>query len=327
MQHKSPNHIVIGRPHNYGFNGVEENNDLSINILEMDLRQYDPAIARWTSMDPVIHHSMSTYNAFDNNPVFWTDPSGADSIYNFDTGQYVINGQVVSQQAAIDYANNGGNADGSNNNTPCCGGKKKGQKKDVKDMSAGEFYAMAYSGASRTALVNGNDPYNPTEEDIAQNEAEKADAAGELFMLIGGEAVFAWIGRGIMALWAARGGSTLISNANWAQKTYGAFFSVGGKFAGRTVQEVAAALRSGKMVAKDIPIDIVVRNGQSLILNTRSSAALTRAGIPRAQWNVVNRTGQDFFENQLTNQLTRNNLSSAGVSTIRQSGTKNVIGF
>lgn len=47
--------------------------------MEMDVRSYDPAIARWTSMDPVIHYSKSTYNAFDNNPVYWADPSGADS--------------------------------------------------------------------------------------------------------------------------------------------------------------------------------------------------------------------------------------------------------
>ena len=43
------------------------------------MRQYDPAIARWTSIDPVTHWSNSTYNAFDNNPVFFADPSGADS--------------------------------------------------------------------------------------------------------------------------------------------------------------------------------------------------------------------------------------------------------
>ena len=47
--------------------------------MEMDLRQYDPAIGRWTGIDPVTHHSMSTYTAFDNNPVFWADPSGANS--------------------------------------------------------------------------------------------------------------------------------------------------------------------------------------------------------------------------------------------------------
>ncbi|KZS38258.1 hypothetical protein AWE51_18350 [Aquimarina aggregata] len=44
----------------------------------MPLRQYDPAIARWTSIDPIDHVSNSTYNGFDNNPVFWADPSGAE---------------------------------------------------------------------------------------------------------------------------------------------------------------------------------------------------------------------------------------------------------
>ena len=84
----------------------------------MNVRSYDPAIGRFTGIDPVLHHSMSPYNAFDNNPAFWADPSGGNSIYNFDTQQYVINGQIVTQEEAIAYAQNGGNADGSNNNTP-----------------------------------------------------------------------------------------------------------------------------------------------------------------------------------------------------------------
>jgi hypothetical protein len=45
----------------------------------MDVRQYDPTIARFTGIDPVTHHSMSTYTAFDNNPVYWADPSGANA--------------------------------------------------------------------------------------------------------------------------------------------------------------------------------------------------------------------------------------------------------
>ena len=45
----------------------------------MDFRQYDPAIGRWMVIDPVIHYSVAPYVAFDNNPTFWADPSGADS--------------------------------------------------------------------------------------------------------------------------------------------------------------------------------------------------------------------------------------------------------
>lgn len=101
-------------------------------------------------------------------------------------------------------------------------------------------------------------------------------------------------------------------------------FSAEGKFAGQTVDGVAEALKIGKLSAADVPINIVVRNGQKYILNTRSSAALIKAGIPRSSWNVINQTGVTSFENMLTGQLTRNGLVN-GTNTIRQSGTKIVL--
>jgi RHS repeat-associated protein len=64
----------------YKLNGKEYEDALGLNLYEMDMRSYDPTIGRWTSIDPVTHHSMSTYTAFDNNPVYWADPSGADAI-------------------------------------------------------------------------------------------------------------------------------------------------------------------------------------------------------------------------------------------------------
>ena len=63
----------------YKYNGKEYQDELGLNVYDFGLRQYDPAIGRWTSQDPVIHFEYSPYNAFDNNPVFWSDPSGADS--------------------------------------------------------------------------------------------------------------------------------------------------------------------------------------------------------------------------------------------------------
>jgi hypothetical protein len=62
-------------------------------MYAMDMRQYDPAIARWVVQDPVTHYDFSPYNAFDNNPVFWADPSGADS----DRGIPINNGVVYGQ--------------------------------------------------------------------------------------------------------------------------------------------------------------------------------------------------------------------------------------
>ncbi len=68
------------RDYRYKYNGKEFQDELGLNLYDMDFRDYDPAIARWTGIDPITHHNMSPYMAFDGNPVFWADPSGANSI-------------------------------------------------------------------------------------------------------------------------------------------------------------------------------------------------------------------------------------------------------
>jgi|GEM_PF-6011242 len=111
-----------------------------------------------------------------------------------------------------------------------------------------------------------------------------------------------------------------LEGANFAQKTFGSMFSKGGAFAGRSVDDVATALRSGAMKPSEVPIDFIVRNGNTLILNTRSAQALELAGVPRSAWNAVNRTGQETFESMLSGQLQRNGLTSEGIATVRRSG-------
>lgn len=74
------------------------------------------------------------------------------------------------------------------------------------------------------------------------------------------------------------------------------------------------------MKTSDVPINFIVRDGNTLILNTRSAQALTAAGVPRSQWHAVDRTGQQMYEDMLSGQLSRNNLTSEGVKTVRRSG-------
>ena len=64
----------------YKYNGKELQEELGLNMYSMDMRQYDPAIARWVVQDPVVHHSISPYAAFNNNPVYFSDPDGRDPI-------------------------------------------------------------------------------------------------------------------------------------------------------------------------------------------------------------------------------------------------------
>lgn len=78
---------TIDQIYRYKFNSQEWQQELGLNVYDMDMRDYDPAIARWLNIDPVTHHTQSTYNAFDGNPVSIADPSGADGIVYGMAGQ------------------------------------------------------------------------------------------------------------------------------------------------------------------------------------------------------------------------------------------------
>jgi RHS repeat-associated protein len=51
------------------------------NSYTTEFRQYDPRLGRWLSLDPLMKQFpwMSPYVAFDNNPIFYTDPLGLAS--------------------------------------------------------------------------------------------------------------------------------------------------------------------------------------------------------------------------------------------------------
>jgi RHS repeat-associated protein len=71
---------VAANVNQYKFNGMEYQTELGLNWYDMDMRDYDPAICRWTGIDPVTHFDQSPYLAMNGNPVFYADPSGADGV-------------------------------------------------------------------------------------------------------------------------------------------------------------------------------------------------------------------------------------------------------
>jgi len=114
---ESANQVIVApianNPFKYSYNNTEWQNELGWNMYDMDFRQYDPTIGRWVVQDAILHHNMSPYTAFDNNPVFWADPSGMDGEhYNWETGRYEDDkGNEVSFETAM--ASVGLNPDGS----------------------------------------------------------------------------------------------------------------------------------------------------------------------------------------------------------------------
>jgi RHS repeat-associated protein len=83
LKHKGYNDVISSNGNStaqkFKYNGIELEESLGLNLYEMDVRMYDPSIARFNGIDPVTHHSQGTSVAFDNNPVYWADPSGANS--------------------------------------------------------------------------------------------------------------------------------------------------------------------------------------------------------------------------------------------------------
>ena len=83
LKHKGYNNVTSSSGNStaqkFKYNGIELEESLGLNLYEMELRLYDPAIARWNGIDIVDHYDYSPYQAFDNNPIFFADPSGADA--------------------------------------------------------------------------------------------------------------------------------------------------------------------------------------------------------------------------------------------------------
>ncbi|WP_262497650.1 RHS repeat-associated core domain-containing protein [Flavobacterium kingsejongi] len=74
---------VANKGYQYKYNGQEYQQEFDLDQYSMPFRQYDPAIGRWTSIDPIVQFSLSPYNGFGNNPVLWSDPTGAYAEYNW----------------------------------------------------------------------------------------------------------------------------------------------------------------------------------------------------------------------------------------------------
>ncbi|TRX34098.1 RHS repeat-associated core domain-containing protein, partial [Flavobacterium restrictum] len=328
----------------YRLNSKEYQDELELNVYDMDMRQYDPAIGRWAVIDPVVHYEESPYTGFGNNPVFYADPSGADPYESqADRSGEMSNDEWTAQNRRdIDKQLGGDGVDVATGTYSTAEERIQNEQENNNSTDGGDSEptvgGIPHSSDSNNdyywnSVTNSYEVYPKFIKgfDTIKNESNLTDQE-RLLRLRGSEGItpmefsspffpMAWVGK----LFGAIGGSVVAKGitaegAVWAQKTFSNTFSTVGKFAGKTVESVAGALRRGTLSVSDVPINVVVRNGQTFILNTRSSAALMQAGIPRSAWNVINQTGVSSFESMLTNQLGRNGLIN-GTSTIRQSGT------
>src|SRR5690606_20808294 len=61
----------------YSTNGTEKSPEIASGHNSTYFRELDSRTGRWWAVDPVTFPHQSPYSTFDNNPILWSDPSGA----------------------------------------------------------------------------------------------------------------------------------------------------------------------------------------------------------------------------------------------------------
>jgi RHS repeat-associated protein len=269
-----PYGATAGGTHPTGIGFTGHVNDADTGLVYMQQRYYEPLAGRFLSVDPVVTDVESgahfgRYHYANNNPYRFVDPDGRRAT---ECGE---GGTTCKSMGSIDA-------------------------EETNDLGVvAERMGTGGSKESTGYVVGGV----PASEDVKQ-------ASVVTLALIGGAGTGYVAVRVTVALWkgvVAKPAATGVpADAVFAQKTYSAKFSTEGSLAGKSVDDVTALLRTGEMKPGDIPVNYIVRDGQTIILNTRSAQALESAGIPRSQWNGVNQTGSKFFEKLLDSQMRRN---------------------
>ncbi len=152
LEHKGYNNVVNGTENNYfNYNGKELNESLDLNMVEMDWRQYDPAIARFNVVDPLADFAnqvdKSPYSFGWNNPILYSDPSGLcpecpnPSDYN-EGDTYEINGEVYVIDSTGQWSRQGGELEASIITAPAA------SSDDESELTTGMMPSSSYDYSS-----------------------------------------------------------------------------------------------------------------------------------------------------------------------------------
>jgi RHS repeat-associated protein len=99
---------------NFKFTGKESLQGTG--FIDFGARWYDNIVPRFTTIDPLAekYHHLSGYSYVANSPILLIDPSGASIKYNWGTGNYEEDGEVVGADFAMDRVKSGQEGDDVN---------------------------------------------------------------------------------------------------------------------------------------------------------------------------------------------------------------------
>ena len=247
-------------------------------LLSYQRRYYDPGLQRWINRDPLSEAGgLNLYQFALNNPVGAFDPLGLcdPSLLNL----FLHNVSDNWFDDTLNYFSGIGQG-------------AEGLATSLYNFGKDPFGAVA-NAASFAGTVSTDLPGFAA--DFGHNLLNSLETPQGI-----GKAVFGvelgLATAGVAAGPAAAEGAPL----SFSQTTASPWFSAEGNFAGQTISDVAGQLRAGTLTPAQVPVQVVTMDGNTLIVNTRSSLALSQAGIPQSSWNLIDMTGNESVVNSIS---------------------------
>lgn len=103
----------------------------------------------------------------------------------------------------------------------------------------------------------------------------------------------------------------------FAQKTASYGFQEGGAYAGETIGSLSSKIQSGKLDPNTIKVGYIEKNGQKILQNSRSSAALIDSGVGIGEKNLekIVEKSEDF--RRIQDQLNRNGQNGSSTLSVK----------
>lgn len=319
----------------YGFQGQEMDDEVKGtpgSSLNYTFRMHDPRVGRFFAVDPLasMYPWNSPYAFSENRVIDGIDLEGGE-FYGFEELMAAwLTGMSIKLEKLVDDTGkdlNKGTTDWVTSATTDKIGIAMEQNPETRqqmehdrtlkqlkgiNLTATTFHSITLVGTETLGSIPGLDlifdPYH------ASVYSAKYSASGDLDDAISaaayGTAIIIPAVSGLILKGIIKTGDEIailgLKGAKFAQNgEHSEEFSDIGKriystLAGREIQSVddlAAAITNGTIRVKDVPVSFVVRDGERVILNTRTSAALNRANVPMSDWVGINKTGQTAYEN------------------------------